>query len=256
MVNYIPMMNIRKLLIINPTTLLFILLFMLSGFKKDILYLVLIFLTHELGHIFFSIIFRVKIISIEIFPFGGIIKLDKKINFNILKNLLLSSGGILFQLILELINFVFFKSEILAFYNFSILTLNLIPICPLDGSKIFESIISYRVSYIHSLVIGKIVGIISLVIFAYLNFKNNNFNVMIISIFILNLYKEITSISLNKKRFLLERYLNDFNLKKTIKFKKTNLNYIHLNKYTYFGIENVQSEKEILGKMFDKQGYF
>ena len=40
------------------------------------------------------------------------------------------------------------------------------------------------------------------------------------------------------------------------KAKKIDLNLIHLNRYTIFGTKNMQSEREILGKMFDKQAYF
>lgn len=250
------MMNIRKILVINPLTLFVVVLFLYSGFKSDLLLVILVFAIHEIGHIFFSFIFKVKIVRIDIYPFGGVIKLDKKINFSIFKNILISSGGIIFQLLFELINIYFFKNNKLSFYNMLLLKINLLPISPFDGNKIFEYIIMLVFPYVYALIIGKVVGTITIIFYLYMSILNNNLNFILVILMIKNLYQEIKLIPSNKMRFLLERYLNNFAYKKRIKYHKINVNLIRLNRYALFGDINVQSEREILGKMFDKQAYF
>ena len=79
-----------------------------GDFKRVVLTFIIIIL-HESGHIIFLKYFQVPITKLTIYPFGGLIKTNKLINFSPLKELLISIGGILNQLILYLIFYFLYK---------------------------------------------------------------------------------------------------------------------------------------------------
>ena len=113
--------------------------------------------------------------SIVIYPFGGVSKVNKKIHERIYKDILISLGGIIFQGLLIIVIYLLYKYSIIVdstynmyiSYNKSIILFNLIPIIPLDGSKLLLSIcskyMSYRISYITMI----FVGCLSLLLFTY-----------------------------------------------------------------------------------------
>ena len=144
-----------KIIKVNPLTLYFLLLLFLCGFIKIGLIIFFIVIFHELGHVFFIKLFKYKIIDITIYPFGGIIKTDKDINTPPNKELLISSGGIIAQIILFIIIYFLpiniLTKEIFYKYNLSIMLFNILPIIPLDGSIIINSllnkVLSYKISY-------------------------------------------------------------------------------------------------------------
>ena len=98
-------------------------------------------LFHELGHIIMGIIFKWKILKIISLPFGCITKFKVDLNVKLKEELLVTIMGPIFQIIGALIYYYFTKDELFLFYNNFLLILNLIPIIPLDGSKIFQILI-------------------------------------------------------------------------------------------------------------------
>ena len=150
-------MNILHKFKINNYTYLFLLICALCGYIKNIIIIFILCLVHELGHVFFIKLFKYRIVSIELFPFGGFTIIDKKINTSINKDILISFGGILFQLITFLVVYLFKDAfnnityNLIIYYNFILMMFNLIPIIPLDGNNIIhlllEKIFSYQVSY-------------------------------------------------------------------------------------------------------------
>jgi len=205
---------------INNYTYLFFLICSFCGYLKNISIIFLICTIHELGHVFFIKLFKYEIDSIELFPFGGLTTTNKKINSSINKDLIINFGGILFQLIFILL-IVAFKNRfnIITYnlyinYNKILILFNLLPIIPLDGNNILhlllEKFLSYKLSYKINLIISTIV----LIIFLIINYIYNIDNYFIISFLI---YKGITYLKnykYLKNRFLLERYLYDFEYKK------------------------------------------
>ena len=113
------MKNIWNKLKINNYTYLFLIICALCGYIKNIAIIFIICLIHELGHVYFIKLFKYKIVSIELLPFGGFTTIDKKINTSINKDIIIACGGIIFQLILLLIIYLFKR-------YFNIITYNLI----------------------------------------------------------------------------------------------------------------------------------
>ena len=94
------MKNIFK---INIITYLLLLSILLCGYFNYLLIISLILIIHDLGHIVFLKLFKIKISSIIILPFGSIINSDLKLNTESYKLFIISIAGILFQLILSVI---------------------------------------------------------------------------------------------------------------------------------------------------------
>lgn len=244
------MKNINKIKV-NFLTYIFISLFLFSGYKNNIICIIFIFIVHELGHIFFCILFHVKIIKLEIFPFGGILKLNIPINYSLIRLFLISSGGLIFQVLLFLINLVFIHSKMLSSYNSLIFYFNILPIAPLDGFKILQCFLFKFISYYYALVFSYIVDALSLIL---LILYSDNIAFLLFSfVFLL---KNVSLLSIYFNKFLFERYLYNFKYKKTKYYKHFNLKKLRINYLGYFYETGWKNENYFLRKKFDKNPDF
>lgn len=207
-----------------------------------------IILIHELGHIVVAIFFKWNIDRIILLPFGGITIFNECIDKSLIQELLIAIFGPLFQIIYYIL---FLKNSEFSNYNTAILLFNLLPIYPLDGSKIVNIIlnrfISFKFSHILSICISYIV--ILLLIF---NIKNFNMILLMILFFIfIGLVKECVKHKYYFNKFLLERYLykNRYSrvkkIKKITQMKKQTTHIFQIN-------NNYFTEKDIIRKTFDK----
>lgn len=246
-----------KIIKINFVTIYFLLILFLCGYLKIGLIIFLIVIIHELGHVFFALLFHYKILNITIYPFGGITKINKDLNTPIYKELLIASGGVIFQLILFLIiNYlplsIYFKSNFIK-YNFSILFFNLLPIIPLDGSVILNSFLNMIFSYKKSYYIYFIISVIGIFLYLFTNIWFSLNNYLIISLFVIKTIYAWKNYKFLLNRFLLERYINKYEYK-FINTKEGNLDILKIDTYQYFK-ENgkIVSEMTKLKERFDKQ---
>ncbi len=221
----------------NKYTLLFILIFLLCGLFKNICIILFIVITHELAHVLVAKALGYKIISINIYPFGGITKIDKKLNDHIIYDLLIASAGIMLQLFyVFLYKLGFIHSELFHTYNKAILLFNLLPIIPLDGSKIVFELANFFMPYKKSLSCYVIISFISIVIYALSNLKYNLNNYFIITLFIYKTYQMYKNQKIIYYKFILERKLYNFRYRKIknkneqiSKYQKDIKYYYHLN---------------------------
>ena len=214
------MMNILNKIKINNYTYFFILICLFCGYIKNITIIFFICFIHELGHIFFIKLFGYNIIRVELLPFGGYTTIDQKINSDISKDLIIAYGGIISQFILYLVIFTL-KSylniityDLWQSYNIIIMLFNLIPIIPLDGSKILHLILEKHFSFHKSYYLNFICSIILLIIFVVINYVYQIDNYFIITFLVYKIiiyYKDFKYI---EKRFFLERYLYDLDYQK------------------------------------------
>ena len=237
------------------TYLIMLLGFVLTGSFRNIIILTSIILIHELGHYLASIITNIKVDKIIIYPYGGLTRINDKINISINRELLVSISGIIFQSIYYyiIINMNIFRTstiELFNLYHYSILYFNILPIYPLDGSKIIDLLLSKIIPYRISNIITIIISIIMIIIISSINiFITYNYTYIII-LFILSydIYKFIRELDYLYNRFLLERYLYN------IKYKKIS---IIKNKNNMFKnrshIINNKKEELVLKKMFDNR---
>ena len=203
-------------------------------------------------------LFNIKIISIEILLFGSIINTNIKYNLNSNKELLISISGIMMQLILYIIFNLLYKYNLINLityniflnYNRIIILFNILPIIPLDGSKLLISFLERFFSFKISLIILNVISIITIIIFIFNNDINLNL-ILISSFLLLKTYINIFNHHFIYYKFLLERYLykNNYHKIKMI----DSINKLYKNKYNFI---NNESEDKILNKLFDKDSYF
>lgn len=231
----------KNLFKINIFTYIFLILSMLSGFFREMILVFLILLIHEMGHFFLMKLNSIKIKSITIYPYGGMINSNMLINTNSLKVLIISLGGIISQLLLWLIFFISYKARIidLSFYNIffkyniSIIIFNLIPIYPLDGFKILNSFFELIFSFRKSLYISLIISIICLLFFIFYLYLFKISNYVIVIFLIINLLNYLKNIRYLINKFYIERIIYELDYKglNSVKslndLKKNNFNYIN-----------------------------
>ena len=256
------MKNILKKFKISSYTYLFVLICFLCGYLKNILIIMSICLIHELGHIFFIKLFKYEIIKMELLPFGGFTTINEPINSNINKDLFIAFGGIFFQLIFIMILFIFknhfnlITYNLYLNYNLILIIFNLIPIIPLDGSKISELFLEKFFSYHYSYHLNFYLSIFSLLIFTFINYKFKLDNYFIISFLIYKTLIYLKDYHYLQKRFLLERYLYNLEYQKIDNHTK-NIQDLKKNVFHYFKENNRYiNEKEKIAQIFDKKANF
>ena len=253
-------MNILNMKIIKfDYSFLFILfILLLCGYIRIGIFISLIVIIHELGHVLICKLFKYKIINVTIYPFGGITKIEKDINTSPNKEIILASAGIIMQIILipfiKILNI--HDYNLFLKYNLSIMIFNMLPIIPLDGSTILKSILNKVFSFKTSYKLYIIISVLSIVIYIILNYKYSLNNYLIIGIFIYKIFSSIKEYKYIYNRFLLERYLKKYKFK-YISTKSGSLDILKLDTYQYFKEEkNIVSEAKKLQERFDKSKYF
>ena len=224
---------------INIFTYIFLILSMLSGYGREMLIVYFILIVHELGHYILFKYYNINVNKITLYPYGGMIDNNMLINTNSKKVLIISFGGIFIQIILYLIIYLLFKVGFIDYnfykmfvsYNLYIILFNLIPIYPLDGFKILNSVLELVLSFKLSLKISIIFNFIFIILFfLYLYIFNVN-NYVIVIFLLCNLINYIKRIKYIINKFYLERIIYDIKYDGMISVNcKDNM---YKNKYNY-----------------------
>lgn len=231
--------NFFNKLYISKYTYIIIFLALITGLIKDLIGIAILVLFHEFGHYFTSYLFKYNIDKINIYPFGGLITYNEVIDKPLKEELLITISGPLNQIIIYTIIFLLYKHNLISnyFYNvitnyhYSLLIFNIIPIIPLDGSKILNillnKIFNFRLSYYILFIISFILTII-----LFIKLKLNLLMPLLFIVYELIKYIKNRNIIFNK--FILEKYLYGNNYKKynyINNIKKLKRNKKHLIKY-------------------------
>ena len=231
------MKNILTKFKINNATYLLIFTFLITGYIKNIILILIIVLFHELGHIFF------------------LKKLD----------LLIYSGGVIFQIILSFIFYFLFKLNLITSltfklflnYNFSILLFNLLPIKPLDGGEIMSLLIAKKYPFKKTLDYALFLSGISLFLFLIFNIHYSINNYLIMGYLLVKLNEFIKKKNYLFHKFLLERFLYTLPYQKIEHDELINTKVLKKDTLHFFKKDNrYYHEREILAKKFDRKTYF
>lgn len=221
----------------------------ITGLFKDFIILSSLIIVHELGHIIVSLLFKWKIEKVIILPFGGLTIFNQKLNSSLGEEFLIAISGFIFQTMFYLI---MNENILYTNYHYSLLLFNLIPIYPLDGSKILNILLNkifpFKFSYLITLILSFV--LIPFLLFYIIKNKLNLFLTLILIFLLRKVIEEYKNIKYIFNKFLFERYLYKLNYKKIKKVKSINYFYkqrSHLVKNK----QNYEKESEILRKMFD-----
>lgn len=238
MANILIIKNICK---IHPFYFLIAFISIFTGQFKSFVILNIIFFIHELGHIIGSILFKWKIDKIIVLPFGCLTVFKENLNKPLIEELIIVLLGPIFQL---------FTLKLSFEYNLTILIFNLLPIFPLDGSKILNIILNKIFCFKKSHLLTIFISFIMILLLIKLEFS---LTIILIVLFLLiKIIDEYKNHDLIFNKFLLERYLYSFKFKrrKTIsKIDNIYKDYCHIIKIN----GKYYTEKEILEKKFDNK---
>ena len=233
----------------------------ITGHFINLIIFTSLIIIHELGHIIISKILSYKIDKVIIYPYGGFVKLNTRINTKIENDLLVAISGVVIQSIYFGIIFFLYRNGIVReyvydlffLYHKSMLIFNLLPIYPLDGAKIVNLILSKYFSFNIANYISIVISLITVVLFLYSDIYENNYSIiLVIGVLMKNIYKFYKDISYIYNRFILERYLFKFNYKdkKVIK----NINKMYKNREHLFNDKGkLINEKEYISTFFEKK---
>lgn len=232
--------------------------FILTGYFSNLIIFTSIILFHELGHYIIAKINHLNPQKIIIYPYGGITIINNLINTKIIKELAVALSGIIFQTIYYFIIIILYKNNmirdyifnIFIKYHYSILLFNILPIHPLDGSKILNLLLSIYLPYKLVNKLNIIISILTGIIVLSINYYQFNYTtILIITVIADNLIKYYKNINYYFNKFLLERYLYKINLTKTKKIAK--IDNMYKEKYHIIKENNHYiTEKQYLNNRF------
>ena len=234
--------------------------YVISGYYINLIAITSLLLIHELGHYTAAKLLKFKVLKIIIYPFGGITKINDLINKDINEEILVATSGVIFQFIFYLIivylnhiNIIRdYTLNIYTLYNNQIIFFNLMPIYPLDGSKIINLLLSKFFNYNLSNKLTIIISLMGMSLFILTSSYNHNYSyIMVLSVLIIYNYKFIKQLKYIYNKFLLERYLYNISYPKIKiisngnKMYKNNSHIIKVN-------NNYITEKKYLSKYYFK----
>lgn len=153
---------------IHPFTVLY--LFFALIVKKIDVYLLALFVVilHEMGHYFMAMWLSFDIEKVEILPFGAFLSLYDYGRHPVIHELLVVLAGPFINLVL-LIPLQWLGNAYLIEINRMVMFFNLMPIYPLDGSKVILLVLSYFMNYQNCFRIQIKISVLTICIFMILN---------------------------------------------------------------------------------------
>ena len=121
---------------------------------------------HECGHLIVASFLKWEVEELKISAIGGFLTFKNDLSKPALQSFVVAISGIVFNLIFGIILFAFNGPTSLIYTQFAIAIFNLLPIAPLDGSKLMQSLLRGVFNYKTVLNIMKVANIIFLFIFA------------------------------------------------------------------------------------------
>ncbi len=233
----------------DNTFYLFLILIILAGMFKEFTFIFVLIFFHELGHAITGILLKWQLVSITIYPYGGLTKFYSFENSSINKEILILLMGPVTQIITYLILNYFFKYPYIKIYHLTILLFNLLPILTLDGGRLLNLLFNKFLSYLNSFYLSLEISFFTLFfLIIYIIFNYYNFNLLLMCIFLFfKVIKSLKNIKYSYAKFLLERYLYDYHFKKRKVIKS--IYQFYKECYHYIGLVD---EKEYLKHYFTK----
>ncbi len=159
---------------------------------------------HELFHLFAALLLKIRIGSIIVMPFGMTLRLSGNVIKNPVKESLVALAGPFANALMLLIgkvlsHFYIWAEESMFLYmslNCIIMLVNLMPVLPLDGGRIFRSVLAHFFGYLNAMKIMRkctvftavLLLVIALLLTAFIG-VNISF-IMIAAFLIFNLIEE------------------------------------------------------------------
>lgn len=253
------MKNILTKIEVHYTYIIIALGFVLTGYFSNLIIFTSIIIIHELGHVLIGLYYKYPLDKIIIYPYGGITKFNTLINTNINKDLLLAISGIIMQSIYYIIITILYNNgyireyiyNIFTIYHYAIFYFNIMPIIPLDGSKIVNLILSKYLNFNLSNKLSIVISLLTIIIILTSKIFEYNYSfIIILTLLMKNIYDTYKNIEYVYNKFVLERYL--YNITYPHIKIINNTKHMYKNKRHYFNINNkIIKEKDYLNNLYN-----
>lgn len=248
------------------------------GYMKEVLILFSLVIMHELCHIVLAYIYGLKVKNIEIFPFGGVARIDNLDYIGTSKEIIINIAGPLFNLLAAMFLFFFSIWGIVIPYHDYLINVNLVlglfnllPGMPLDGGRIFRAVLCYFIGFkkaakaavitgkliscllfvcgIFSLILGKLeISLFIMPFFIFLSANKEENTIMFVIIKdIINKKKHLKSIKVMEARELC--VLEDASINEILKYFDCNKYHLIFIIDKSMKIEGVLTETEIFDNL-------
>lgn len=147
----------KKRLKFDPSFYAMTLLAIMMGYLNEYVIFALTIIIHECGHLTMAFFYNWELEELKFFAFGGIMEFKGELNKSNKQDLIISSAGMVFNLFTLILLFLMREKAKdfmnMTLYNYAMWTqlfvilFNLIPLPPLDGSRIVNAILCFFLPY-------------------------------------------------------------------------------------------------------------
>src|SRR5690554_122819 len=185
---------------INKLLLAMIIISVIMGNGRKIATIFLVIFIHELAHVITARMFRLKVKEIELYPFGGAIRLESLLELNPTHEIIISLAGPIVNIIIATAYIALDSSlpieghEHFIRANLMLACFNILPALPLDGGRATRAILSREIGLKKATQImsrGGIVLSIFLIASGVYGILNGIFNITIFFIAAFLIYSSI-----------------------------------------------------------------
>ncbi|OGO76637.1 MAG: hypothetical protein A2Y23_06490 [Clostridiales bacterium GWB2_37_7] len=199
----------------NAFFILFLFASLYTGYISQSITIFLSVLLHELGHAIIAKLLAIRVEEIELFPFGGVAKMEDITKYGGYMEAFIAIAGPGVSGVIAAISAILaLKSEFfaaIAQFNFILLVFNMLPALPMDGGRILRNILLHHKSYKQAtkamVVSGRLIAIALVLYNIIVIYRgSNSFAFIITAVFIyLGCHKEMKFCSyyylLNKNNY-------------------------------------------------------
>ncbi len=160
-------------IVIHPFTILYLILAWFCGLLFEYSMTLLIVIIHELFHYAFASLFLFKITNVKIMPFGAFLELEDYGLHHIVEEMVVILAGLCSHFFIYIIILLFGANQTLLDINVMIFCFNLLPIYPLDGSKLLLLILSIFIQYKSAILLQIKISLLCLSTLCILRFETS-----------------------------------------------------------------------------------
>ena len=136
---------------LNLFFILFLFASLYTGYINQSITIFVSVLLHEIGHAIIAKFLGIKVEEIELFPYGGVAKMEDITKYGGYTEAFVAVAGPAVSGAIAAIGVLFSKSSELfatiAQFNFILMTFNMLPALPLDGGRILRNVLLHQMSY-------------------------------------------------------------------------------------------------------------